>query len=82
VLLEYFDGMGCTAEDVIIPVCLSGWFMKGCWEKIKEMAECGFDSGDDYMRWLGKGGFMNGVKGTKALGVFDMIINYVEDQRN
>jgi len=77
----YKRGERCTVEDVIIPVCLSGWFMKECREKIKEMAGCGFDSGDDYIRWLGKCGFVNGVKGTNALGVFDMIVNYLEDQR-
>jgi len=68
-------------EDVVIPVCCSGWFMRECREKIKEMTGCGFDTGDSYVRWLGKGRLVNGVKGTNALGVFDMIVNYLEDQR-
>jgi superfamily II DNA helicase RecQ len=79
---EYRNGEICRAEDLIIPICLAGWWTKEVTQVIVEIIGQSFNKPDDYIRWLGRARVVHGIKATNALAVFDTVIHHLSIRRS
>jgi hypothetical protein len=78
---EYSRGRRCGRNDLVVPVCLTGWAVAELREVVKKVAGRGFRGWEERLEWLVCKCRVQDVKGTNALAVFDCIVGYLEDER-
>ena len=72
----YKEKKKCEWGEVVLPVCLMGWYKErgGLREVIKRAAGRGFNDVESYCKWLVGSQTVMGKKTTNAFGLFVAIL--------